>query len=424
MLEGLTAARAGRLGPEVAGADLVVEVAAQDAPFDEGVAPGGVALVVDVDGATGLLDGGVVDDGDEVAGDGLADAVRVVAGALAVEVGLKAVADGLVQEDAAVASGEDDGHLARGGVDGLLLEHRLAGGLAGGVLGGDLVEVLDTEASAAAGTGSLAVLAALGEGHHVEAHQGLHVADDLAIAAGDEDDFALVGDAGVDTGDAGVVGAGGAIRALKESDLGSGGLVAQERVLAVVALGSADGGGVDGGGAVAAVADARGRAGGEAHGFGVEGLGVGVTDAVALDHADADALLDAAGSGLDLLVFEADGAIGAVLEEKLGEIAALGERIGEEGGDAGGVDTVALGEELAGFEGGIGHSVMVAHARRKARRAMTMGRRLRYPSSPWKRCTRSCNPDGERSPRTERSFPGRSSTTAPQARPCWWWTWR
>ncbi|WBL36470.1 hypothetical protein O0235_02565 [Tepidiforma flava] len=235
VLEGLAAAGAGRRDAEVAGGDFVLEVGAQDTVFDEDVAAGGVAFVIDVDGAAGGGDGAVIDDGDEGARDGLADAAGVVARALAVEVGFEAVADGFVEEDAAVAGGEDDGEGAGGGLRGVLLEDGLAGGFARELLGGrDAVEVFDAHAAAAALPGDLPAFAALGEGGDVEADEGLDVADDLAVAAGDEDVLQLVADGGIEAGDGGVEGPGGAVGAFEEGDLGGGRLGGKGMVDVVV----------------------------------------------------------------------------------------------------------------------------------------------------------------------------------------------
>ena len=67
---------------------------------DQDALGGVVPLIVNVDGAAVTDDAGVIDDGAEFRRDGLTDPVRVGAGPLAVEVGLEAMADRLMQKDA------------------------------------------------------------------------------------------------------------------------------------------------------------------------------------------------------------------------------------------------------------------------------------------------------------------------------------
>ena len=63
----------------------------------------------------------VVDDGDFFAGDLFADEPCECRRLFAVEVGLQAVADRLVEQDAGPSGTEDDGHLAGRGRDGVEL---------------------------------------------------------------------------------------------------------------------------------------------------------------------------------------------------------------------------------------------------------------------------------------------------------------
>ena len=105
--------------PIMAGRDPVVQIGLEDALLDQGRAPGGRALVVHVERAQFVREVALVDHGDEGRGHGFADHVRIDAGADAVEVGLHAVADGLVQQHAAGTGGEHDRHLAGRGAAGV-----------------------------------------------------------------------------------------------------------------------------------------------------------------------------------------------------------------------------------------------------------------------------------------------------------------
>jgi hypothetical protein len=186
---------------------------------DEHGALGGVALVVDVERAALAGLGGVVDDGDEVGGDLLAEHAGVDAGALAVEVGLHAVADGLVQEDAGGAGGEHDGQLAGGRALGLEEDHGALDGLLGDegeALVGVPVEVLAGGEVGGVGLGD-AVL--LGGDHAPQAGHRAHVGEDLAVHVGDEDQLLAVGPADGDLLDGGVGGAGEGVQLLDAREL-------------------------------------------------------------------------------------------------------------------------------------------------------------------------------------------------------------
>src|SRR5690606_423587 len=85
-------------------ADGVVQVRLQDAVFHQYRAPAFVTLVVVVERATLFRDRRLVHDSNEGLGHRFADHVGIDARALAVEVGFHAVADRLVQQDAAGTS--------------------------------------------------------------------------------------------------------------------------------------------------------------------------------------------------------------------------------------------------------------------------------------------------------------------------------
>ena len=121
VLVALASAVARRLATLLAGPEPVPHVVGEDAVLDEDVAGGQVALVVDGEVAPLAEDGAVVDQGDERAGDELADLAGVDGGVLEDVVGFEAVPAGLVEQDAAAAAGQDDGDLARGGGTGVSL---------------------------------------------------------------------------------------------------------------------------------------------------------------------------------------------------------------------------------------------------------------------------------------------------------------
>ena len=119
------AAAAGGCGAEHAAGELVLQVAAQNAVFDQHVALRGVAFVVHVERAAAAADGAVVDHGAERARDLLADAAAERGDALAVEIGFEAVAHRFVQQNAGPAGSEHHGHLAGRRFDGVELDDGL-----------------------------------------------------------------------------------------------------------------------------------------------------------------------------------------------------------------------------------------------------------------------------------------------------------
>ena len=357
----LAAAGAGVGGSHEAGGEFVGEVALEDAVFDEDGLLGGVALVIDVDGAAAVGHAAVVDYGDLAGGDLLTDEAGEGGCLLAVEVGFEAMADGFVQEDAGPSGAEDYFHLTGGSGYCSQLEDGGAGGLAGKVLGGfiALEEVHgDTAASAggASGGAACAVVArgVFGDDEDVEAGERLGVGGEGPVGAGDENAAELVGEAGTDLGDAGVVGAGGDVGALDEGeflgDLGVGG-------------GSGDGVERLGLGVTEALDELLGGAGGDEssgaggleESVGGEVVGVGVARALAGEDTDAATEGDALGGGLDERLVDAERGGGDGLEVEVGVIAPGGESFGEAALDEAFGDAEFRGEVVLVVGGGDSH---------------------------------------------------------------------
>src|SRR5580692_4692084 len=94
--------------------ELVLHVATQNAVLDQRGAAGRRAFIVDVQRAAPARQRAVIDDGAGFGGHALADAIRKGRGALAIEIALESMADGLVQQHAGPARPEHDGHGASG----------------------------------------------------------------------------------------------------------------------------------------------------------------------------------------------------------------------------------------------------------------------------------------------------------------------
>src|SRR5690606_30886532 len=123
----------------------------ENAVLDQHGALGRIAFVVDRERAAAVGQGAVVHHGDAPGGDLLADAAGEGGAALAVEVALETVADGLVQQDAGPAAAEHDGHAAGGRRLGAQVHLGLMHGLGGVVLEHGVAEVAIVETTAAAG---------------------------------------------------------------------------------------------------------------------------------------------------------------------------------------------------------------------------------------------------------------------------------
>src|SRR3989442_266157 len=117
---------AGRLDAHEPGVEPILHVARQDPVLDQDRPAGRRAFVVDVEGAPAVRDRPVVDHRYQLGSDLLPHAPGESRSALAVEVALETVPDGLVQENARPARAEHDRHRAGRRVDRAELEHGLA----------------------------------------------------------------------------------------------------------------------------------------------------------------------------------------------------------------------------------------------------------------------------------------------------------
>ena len=237
--------------------------------------------------------------------------------------------DGFVQQNAGPAGAEDDFHLAGGGSDRSELEDRLAGGLAGEVLGGLFrLEEVDLDAAAAAGGSARGAVGVFGEDEDVQTRQGLGVAGEGAVGGGDEDAAQFVGVAGAHLRDAGIVGAGGLVGAHDQIELGGEVAVEIDCWSRIQAWGL---------GLRKALHRLLGRAAGD-QGRGARGaqqavggevVGVGVAGALAADDADAAAGADSLAGGLDERFVDADRGRGNRFEVEVGVVASGGEGFAE-----------------------------------------------------------------------------------------------
>ena len=88
----------------------VLDIALEDAIFNQHIALAGVAFVIHVERAAAVGDGAVVQHGHAFGGHPLANPATESAGALAVEIALQPVANRLVQQDAGPTGAQHHGH--------------------------------------------------------------------------------------------------------------------------------------------------------------------------------------------------------------------------------------------------------------------------------------------------------------------------
>jgi hypothetical protein len=196
----------------------------------------GVALVVHVQRTAAVLQGAVVDHGDALGGDALADHAGI-RGTLAVEVAFQAVADRFVQQHAGPARSEHDGHRTGRGRTRFQVDQRRLHGFAGVFVEQLVAEVAVVVAAAAARGTHLAPAVLLGDDGDGHAHQRTDVGRQHAVAAHHQHDVVFAGQAGHHLHHARVLGARDLFDALEQGHLGGG----VERSQRIVAAGRANG---------------------------------------------------------------------------------------------------------------------------------------------------------------------------------------
>ena len=409
MAEALATAGAGVVDPVGLGRDLVVEVAAEHAILDQHGALGGVALVVDVQRATGAVEGAVVTDGNVLVGDALPHAAGVDADPLAVEVGLHAMADGLVEQDGRGAGGEDHGHLSCRGLAGVEQEEGPVDRLGDQPLLAFRVEVLEASPSRDVVGRRLADAVLAGAAAHVGLGHGAPVLDEAAVGTHDHHHAGAVGEECLDPLDARVAGEGGLLPVAHQRHPG-GHVDAGPGLLDAVVAGDVPGVGHRGGAARGARGDLGGGPGGGEEAVRFELLGVGVAHLITDHDAHAHAEIDRGVRPADSLVGQLHRGAGTVLEVEVAVLATAGERGVEDASEQLGADPELLEVGAGGTRGlGDGHAFL-GLADRGARGVCEP-----RPRSPRGQRAGSLRPPGRRGPRTRfgrlvRTGPGRAGS--------------
>ena len=196
------------------GREPVAEITLENSLFDQHRVVGGVAFVVDVERAAAAGQGAVVDYRALVAGHAAAEQAGKSGGLFAVEVGLKPVADGFVQQDAGPARTQHNFHFAGRALARIQLNDGLPRRFPGEVLRSLFSQKrFHAVASAASGGAASRGLARAGDDKHAHPRQRLHVFGKRAVGTDDENTAKLLDVAGAHFRDPRIVGAGRAVGA-------------------------------------------------------------------------------------------------------------------------------------------------------------------------------------------------------------------
>ena len=341
---------AGGLDTHQPGVHRVLDVALQDAVLDQHVALRRAAFIVDIERATPVGQGAVVEHGHAFGRHALADTPGECRRTLAVEIALQAVANGLVQQHAGPARAQHDRHHAgrcrarvevgQRRVDRLVdIERELL-----------VLEVTQAETSTATARADFAAAVRFSDHRDRQPHQRPHIGRAGAVGAGDHHDVVLGGHTGHHLHDAGVAGAGHFFDLLKQRDL----LGAVERAYRVGgqverAAGRDPGLARDLDAPVLArCGDAANRARGvEQRGLG-DVVGVGKSGLLACHRPHANALVDREAAALDDALFQAPALVAGDLEVQVGIVDAVFADHAERGSELGLVQTEGIDQQLLG----------------------------------------------------------------------------
>jgi len=317
----------------------VLDVALQDAVFDQHVALRSVAFVVDVQRAAAIRDGAVVEHGHALGRDAFTDLAAKSTGALAVEVTFEPVADGLVQQHAGPARAEHDAHFARLGGARFKVGQRRVHRVLHVAFDHVAVKISKTEAPTATTATDLAAHFAvdglLGDHRDRQAHQRAHIGGQGAVGTRHQHHIVFTCQPGHDLHDARILGSGQFFNPFQQRHL----LRAVERGNRVhrcvqhAAAGHLDLGADLDAPILAARSDrAHGPRGVHQRSFG-DVVRVGERSFLAGHRAHAHALVDAEAAALDDAFFKAPAFAARVLEVQVGIVDAVrgdgGERLAQ-----------------------------------------------------------------------------------------------
>ena len=190
MGKGFAPSVAGRRNAHQTGIQHVLHVALQDAILDQHRALRRVAFVVDIERAAPPRQGAVIDHGNAFGGHPFADPPGKGRTALAVEVALKAMTDGLVQQNTRPAGAEHHRHFSGRCRAGVEIDHRLMHGGTGVILQGFVAERTVVGTSTTPGGTLFAASLRIGDDdRQAKPHQRTDIGHQSPVAPGDEDDF-------------------------------------------------------------------------------------------------------------------------------------------------------------------------------------------------------------------------------------------
>jgi len=220
---GFAATVASRRHLHQSGIQLILQIALEHSPFDQGRALSRRTLVVHVQRSASIRQGAIIHHGTQRRGHPLTDPTAEGRSPLAVEIALQAVADRLMQQNARPARPQYHGHgTGRRGYR-VQVDQRQPHRFSRVFQRAILVEEPTVGDPAAAAAGPLFATPLLFDDHrHIQTHQRSHIASQDAIATRHQDRILGRGQADHHLGDTWILAAGLGIHPFEQMDLGLG----------------------------------------------------------------------------------------------------------------------------------------------------------------------------------------------------------
>ncbi len=203
-----------------AGVQAVLQIALQNAVFNQHIALRGVALVVHVERTAPIGQGAIVEHRHALGRHALANAPTERARPLAVEVALQPVAHGLVQQHTGPTGAQYHGHLPSRCRARLQVDQRGLHGFLHVRINLCVIKVGQAKAPAPARRAHFTALALLGNDGERQAHQRTHISRQGAIGTRHQHHVVLACQARHDLHDARVLGPGTLLDGLQQAHLG------------------------------------------------------------------------------------------------------------------------------------------------------------------------------------------------------------
>src|SRR5450830_1074628 len=215
---------AGRRHPHQARIHGVLDIALEDAVFNQHIAGADVAFIIDIERAPAVGDGAIIKHGHAFGSHTLADPTTERAGALAVEITFQSMTNRLVQQNAGPSGPKHHGHLTSWRRAGFQVDQRGFHRLIDVLRDQRLIKISQPKAPTATSrahfTPHLAADALFGNHRHRQAHQWAYIGRQRAVGTRHQHHVVFARHARHDLRDARVFGTGYFLYPPKNFDLG------------------------------------------------------------------------------------------------------------------------------------------------------------------------------------------------------------